>query len=427
MNAIAPLRAQFAGYHRVLSIHDYRLLWSAQVVSTFGDRLTQIGLISLVFAMTGSNSTIGLVLTLTVLPRAVFGLFAGALADRVSRKTLLIATDCARALIVLILALGAGLPLGAVYLLAALHATVTVFFTPTRNAVLPDIVAEHELLTANTLDETTQSALDPVAYLLGGALIAALGVRAGFGIDSLTFLASAALIALTTARGASQWYARRGSANGHPRWGEATDAGAPGPPSPGLQLGAGMRAIWQDHVLRANTVLLLCAAAIASAETPLTSMLVLSHWRRGAMGLGLFEASLAVGFVLGALCCGPIVDRFGKGPTILTGLIATGVVMAAVAVLPFWPAVVLNGVSGVFNLLFFVPALTLVQERAPGLVRARVISSRAALMALALVVSYGAATMLSAVFEARLVMVAMGLLLTAGTIVACQVPALRQR
>ncbi len=418
MNAIAPLRAQFAGYHRVLSIHDYRLLWSAQVVSTFGDRLTQIGLISLVFAMTGSNSTIGLVLTLTVLPRAVFGLFAGALADRVSRKTLLIATDCARALIVLVLALAAGLPLGAVYLLAALHATVTVFFTPTRNAVLPDIVAEHELLTANTLDETTQSALDPVAYLLGGALIAALGVRAGFGIDSLTFLVSAALIALTTARGAAQWHARRI---------EGAGVGAAGQPGPGLQLGAGLRAIWQDHVLRANTVLLLCAAAIASAETPLTSMLVLSHWRRGAMGLGLFEASLAVGFVLGALCCGPIVDRFGKGPTILAGLIATGVVMAAVAVLPFWPAVVLNGVSGVFNLLFFVPALTLVQERAPSLVRARVISSRAALMALALVVSYAAATMLSAVFEAQLVMVAMGLLLTAGTIVACQVPALRRR
>lgn len=418
MNAVNPLRAQFASYHRVLSIHDYRLLWSAQVVSTIGDRLTQIGLITLVFAMTGSRSSIGLVLTLTVLPRAVFGLFAGALADCVSRKTLLVATDCARALIVLILALAAGLPLSAVYLLAVLHATATVFFTPTRSAVLPDIVADHELLTANTLDETTQSALDPVAYLLGGALIAALGVRAGFGIDSLTFLASAALIALTTARGAAQWHARRG---------EGADVGAAGPSGPGLRLGAGLRAIWQDHVLRANTVLLLCAAAIASAETPLTSMLVLSHWRRGAMGLGLFEASLAVGFVLGALCCGPIVDRFGKGPTILSGLIATGVVMAAVAVLPFWPAVVLNGVSGVFNLLFFVPALTLVQERAPGLIRARVISSRAALMALALVVSYAAATMLSAVFEAQLVMVAMGLLLAAGTIVACQVPALRQR
>jgi MFS family permease len=418
MSTIAPLRTQLAGYQRVLAIRDYRLLWSAGVVSTFGDRLTQIGFITLVFAMTGSDGSIGLILTLTVLPRAVFGVFAGALADRMSRKTLLIVTDCARALIVLVLALAAQLPLGAVYFLAVLMATVTAFFTPTRNAVLPDIVAEHELLTANTLDETSQSALDPVSYLVGGALIAALGVRAGFGIDSVTFLASAALIALTTARGAPKWHAPRGGRSA---------AGVAEPANVGLGLSTGFRAIWQDHVLRANTLLLVCAAAVASAETPLTSMLVLSHWQRGAMGLGLFEASLAVGFVLGALVCGPVVDRLGKGPTILSGLIGTGVAMTAVAVLPFWPAVLLSAVSGVFNLLFFVPSLTLTQERAPGPVRARVMSSRAALMALALVFSYAAATALSAVFEARLVMAALGLLLTAGTIVACRAPALRYR
>ena len=44
--------------------------------------------------------------------------------------------------------------------------------------------------------------------------------------------------------------------------------------------------------------------------------------------------------------------------------------MAILAVLPFWPALIMNGVSGVFNLLFFVPAMTIVQERAPEL-RAR--------------------------------------------------------
>jgi len=418
MSAVAAVRTQLVGYRRILALRDYRLLWSAQVVSTFGDRLTQIGLIALVFAMTGSDRSIGLVLTLTVLPRAVFGLFAGALADRVSRKTLLIATDCARALIVLVLALAAELPLGAVYLLAALHATATVFFTPTRYAVLPDIVPEHELLAANTLDETTQSGLDPVAYLIGGALIAALGVRAGFGVDSVTFLASAALIMLTTARGAAQWHARRGGRSG---------ADVAEPTNVGLGLGAGFRAIWQDHILRANTLLLVTSAAVASAEMPLTAMLVLTHWRRGAMGLGILEASLAVGFVLGAFTCGPLVDRLGKGPTILVGLIGTGVAMGAVAALPFWPAVILNGVSGVFNLLFFVPTLTITQERAPSSVRARVMSSRAALMAVALVASYAAATALASTFAPRLVMLAMGLLLTAGTAVAWQVPALRQR
>jgi MFS family permease len=418
MSAVASVRAQLVGYHRILALRDYRLLWAAQMVSTFGDRLTQIGLTALVFAMTGSDLSIGLVLTLTVLPRAAFGLFAGALADRVSRKTLLVAADCVRAVIVLVLALVAGLPLQAVYLLAVLHATATVFFTPARNAVLPDIVPRRELLAANTLDETTQSALDPVAYLIGGALIAALGVRVGFGIDSLTFVVSAVLIMQTTARGAAQWHAHRSGRGG---------AAATEPTQGGLGLGDGLRALWQDHVLRANTLLLVSAAVVASAEMPLTAMLVLSHWHRGALGLGMFEASLAAGFALGAFICGPVVDRFGKGPTILAGLVGTGLVMAAVAVLPFWPAAVLNGVAGVFNILFFVPTLTLVQERAPQEVRARVMSSRAVLMAVALVVSYASATALASAFAPRSVMFVMGLLLAAGTAAACLVPVLRQR
>ncbi len=415
MSAVAAVREQLAGYHRVLVRRDYRLLWAAQLVSTFGDRLTQIGLTALVFAMTGSDLSIGLVLTLTVLPRAAFGLFAGALADRVSRKTVLIVTDCVRALIVLILALAAGLPLQAVYLLTVLHATATVFFTPARNAVLPDIVPRRDLLAANTLDETTQGTLDPIAYLVGGAIIAGLGVRFGFGVDSITFLVSAALIMQTTTRGAAQWHAPRGDC-------PAAEQG-----KGKLGLGDGLRVMWQDRVLRANTVLVVCAALVASAELPLTSMLVLTHWQRGALGLGMFEAALAAGFALGAFACGPTVDRLGKGPTILLGLIGTGLVMAAVAMLPFWPAAVLNGVAGVFNILFFVPTLTLVQERAPRAVRARVMSARSVLLAVALVVSYAGATALASAFGPRPVMLALGLLLSAGTAAACLAPVLRQR
>lgn len=408
MNAIAAVAGQLGGYRRILAQRDYRLLWSAQVVSTFGDRLTQIALTTLVFAMTGTDLGIGLVLTITVLPKAVFGVFAGALADKVSRKTLLIVTDCVRAAIVLVLAMTAGLPLGAVYLLAILHATATVFFTPTRYAVLPDIIPREELLAANTLDETTQSALDPLAYLIGGALVAALGARLGFAVDSITFLVSAALIVMTTARGASQWHAER--SEDARQWGIA----------------AGLAVLWSDRVLRANTLLMLFAAATASAETPLTYMLVLTHWDRGALGLGIFEAVLAIGFVIGALVCGLVVDRFGKGWTILLGLVGTGLAMSLVAVLPFWPAAMLNGLSGVFNIFFFVPTVTLNQERAPMQVRARVMSSRGALMAVALLVSYVLATALTWVLEPAIVMLVMGLVLAAGAATASVVPTLRR-
>jgi MFS family permease len=408
MSVIAALRGQMVGYRRILQLRDYRLLWSAQVVSTFGDRLTQIALTTLVFALTGSDLSIGLVLTLTVLPRAVFGLLAGAVADRVSRKSLLVATDLARALIVLVLAVVAGLPAGAVYLLAVLHSTATVFFAPTRYAVLPDILPQKHLLTANTLDETTQSALDPVAFVIGGALVAGVGARLGFAVDSVTFLLSAALVALTTARGAAQWH---------------------GPDAGRLTAGLadGLKVLWRLPALRANTMLMLFAATIASAEMPLSYMLVMTHWRTGPFGLGILEAGLAVGFVVGALSCESVVRRAGKGPTILIGLIGTGVTMAAVAVLPFWLAVAVNGVSGAFNILFYVPTLTLHQELAPPASRARVLASRGALMAVALFVSYALATGLTTIMSPMLVMGVMGLVLTGGALLATLAPELRRR
>ena len=408
MSVRAAMRGQLADYRRLLRLRDYRLLWSAQVVSTFGDRLTQIALTTLVFSLTGSELSVGVVLTLTVLPRAVFGLLAGTVADRVSRKSLLVATDIARALIVLVLAIAAGLPLGAIYLLAALHSTATVFFTPTRYAVLPDIVPQKHLLAANTLDETTQSTLDPVAFLLGGALVAGVGVRLGFAVDAVTFALSAVLIALTTARGAAQWH---GSEAG------SLTAG----------LTDGLKALWRQPALRANTVLMLFAATIASAEMPLTYMMVMTHWRTGPFGLGILEAGLAVGFVVGALACESVVRRFGKGPTILIGLTGTGITMAAVAVLPFWPAVVVNGVSGAFNILFFVPTLILHQELAPPAARARVLASRGALMAVALFFSYALATWLTTLTTPAVVMGVMGLVLAGGALLATLVPELRRR
>jgi MFS family permease len=408
MSVMAAMRGQLAGYRLILRLRDYRLLWSAQVVSTFGDRLTQIALTTLVFSLTGSALSIGLVLTLTVLPRAVFGLFAGAVADHVSRKSLLVATDLTRALIVLALAVIAGLPLSVVYLLAALHSTATVFFTPTRYAVLPDIVPERHLLAANTLDETTQSMLDPVAFLLGGALVAGVGARLGFAVDTLTFVLSAALIALTTARGAAQWHGRET---------RRLTAG----------LADGLKVLWRQPALRANTILMLFAATIASAEMPLTYMMVMTHWRTGPFGLGILESGLAIGFVVGALVCQSVVQRAGKGPTIIIGLIGTGITMTAVAVLPFWPAVLLSSVSGTFNILFFVPTLTLHQELAPPASRARVLASRGALMAIALFVSYALATWLTTLTTPAVVMSIMGLVLAAGAMVAALAPELRRR
>jgi MFS family permease len=303
-----------------------------------------------------------------------------------------------------------GVPLPVIYILTVLQATGATFFSPTRYAVVPDIVPRRDLLRANTLDETTQSALDPVAYLIGGSLVALMGVRAAFGIDTLTFLLSALLIAMTTPRAAAKWRAER-------------DVRRPVQ----IEAAEGVRLLFCDPLLRANMALMLVAGLIASADTPLVYMLAFSHWKRGAFGLGILEAALAIGFVLGAFVCGPTVDRLGKGYAILLGLLGTGVSMGLMAVLPFWPAVLVNGVSGVCNILFFVPSITLTQERAPRSARARVLSSRAALMSVSIFASYALATALTPLLGPQVLMFAAGAALYVVAVAAMAVPALRQR
>jgi MFS family permease len=409
--AVAAVAGQLADYRRLLGIRDYRLLWEAQVVSTYGDRLTQLALAALVYGITGSEVGLGIVLTVSELPHAVFGLFAGTVADRVSRKTLLIATDCVRALLVMVLALWVGVPLAVVYAVTALHAIATVFFTPTRYAVLPDMVPREKLLRVNTLDETTLGALDPIAYLLGGVVVATLGTRGAFGIDSLTFLLSAALIAATTPRAAPMWRVER--AKGRSVRADTVE---------------GVRLLFRDKILRSNLLLMVGATLIASAETPLVYMLVFSHWDRGTLGLGILEAGLALGFVLGAFVCTPVVERLGKGRTIIVGLFSTGLLMAVVAVLPFWPAVVANSLAGAFNILFFVPGITMAQQRAPRDARARVLSSRSAIMAMSIFASYATATYLTTRVAADTLLAAMGIALAGLALTAAAlVPALRER
>ena len=387
-----PATHAFTTFRDVLRIRDYRLLWAAQVVSTFGDRLTQIAITAVVFALTGSEVSIGLALSLTMLPQALFGLPAGAVADRCSRKSLLVATDVIRAGLILALAMLARLPVEMVYVVAALHATATVFFAPARYAVLPDIVAPEQLLQANSLDETSQSALDPVAYVVGGALVAAAGTRMSFTLDALTFAASATLIAATTTRRASMWRAPADENRSSFRRDMLT----------------GLRHLWDTPRLRANTILMLLASLVASAESPLTYMLVLSHWRTGAWGLGVIEAGLAVGIVAGSLICSYVVATLGRGLCILLGLVLTGISMIGVAQLSFWPAVLLVAVSGVFNMMFWVPTVNLQLELAPPAARARVLSARRTLSTLTILFSYALSTALVSVMAATTVLTLFG-------------------
>jgi MFS family permease len=101
----------------------------------------------------------------------------------------------------------------------------------------------------------------------------------------------------------------------------------------------------------------------------------------GASLFGLAEAAIALGAVVGGVYLGPWLNRFPKGRVILAGFAIYGLVLIALALAPtFEVAVVLFGLGGVANVVFYVPNVTLSQELAPAALRARVFGARIALL-----------------------------------------------
>jgi MFS family permease len=171
----------------------------AQWISRAGDTFTWLALavrVDSLFAEAGDSArALGGMLFSFALPQLLFGLFAGTLVDRWDRRRVMIVSDLARAALVpafLLLRSADDLPW--LYAVAFLHSSFSVFFYPARSALLPAIVANEELMSANgwlQLGDTVARLTGPV---LAGIVVGRFGMAPALAVDSASFVASAALL-----------------------------------------------------------------------------------------------------------------------------------------------------------------------------------------------------------------------------------------
>ena len=166
---------------------DFILLWSGQVVSTIGTRITSIAFPLLVLAETHSPAQAGLVGFAQSLPYMLFYLPAGALVDRWDRKRVMLVTDAGRAIalgsLAVALALGT-FALAHVIVVAFVEGTLFVFFSLSESAALPQVVPKEQLSTAVAQNQARIQGADLAGQPLGGAL---------FGISRLLPFAADAI------------------------------------------------------------------------------------------------------------------------------------------------------------------------------------------------------------------------------------------
>lgn len=186
-----------AGYIELIrSNRSFRQVWLAQVVSQMGDWFDTIALYTIIRHLTGSGRAIGLLMVARFLPSFVFGSLSGVVADRFSRRSIMIISDLLRAVVVMgFLLVRRADQLWIIYLLTVLQLGLSTFFEPAKTAVIPSIVSDRELVAANAISAVTWSAMLTLGAAIGGVVTGWFGTDVAFILDALTYLLSAALIA----------------------------------------------------------------------------------------------------------------------------------------------------------------------------------------------------------------------------------------
>ncbi|HKY27060.1 MAG TPA: MFS transporter [Pyrinomonadaceae bacterium] len=174
----------------------FRKLWLGQVVSQTGDWFNTIALYTIILDLTGSGRDIGLLLVARFLPSVVFGPLSGVVADRFSRRSIMIISDVLRAVVVLgFLLVRRADQLWIIYVLTVFQLGLSTFFEPAKTAAIPSVVSDRELVPANAISAVTWSVMLTLGAAIGGVITGWFGPDVSFVLDSLTFVLSAVLIA----------------------------------------------------------------------------------------------------------------------------------------------------------------------------------------------------------------------------------------
>jgi MFS family permease len=189
---------RLAGGLGTLEERQFRLLWTGQAVSAFGDGLYPVALAFAVVRLSGSAGDLGLVFTAVLIPRVVLVLGGGVFADRFPRQRVMLGADVLRSAMQSLTAaflLSGGDALWVLIVLSVLYGAGDAFFQPAITGLVPQTVRAERIQQANALLALTRSSFWLVGPVAAGALVTTAGPGWAFAGDAATFAVSAALLA----------------------------------------------------------------------------------------------------------------------------------------------------------------------------------------------------------------------------------------
>lgn len=368
----------------VLRQRNFAFLWTGQIVSLIGDWVLFVALPFFIYTLTGSTLATGIMFIVQTVPRLCFGSVAGVFVDRWNRKYTMIATNLIQAGVLAPLFLVRSQDwIWVIYVFAFLDSTVSQFFMPAQTAIIPQLVAESDLLTANSLNSTSQELTRLVGPFLGGLLLGLFGLNSVIIVDMFSFLFSAAMLSLIALSPRVVASAERTSAGASvvKVWREWLD---------------GLRLVKTERLVAAIFIVI----GVAMIGEGLIEVLLPGYVEQVLHGtavvLGWLMSAQAIGGIVGSLLIVRVSKHMPPALLIpLCGLIFGGVIviMALVPTLTVvLPAIAIAGASIIG---FFVSQITLLQSNVKNEYQGRVFGAFTALQAISMLIGMVLASGLS--------------------------------
>ncbi len=336
----------------------FSLLWSGQLVSTIGTALSSLAASILVFNLTNSALSVGLMLMATAAPSLVVGLVAGVFVDRFDRRRIMIVSDVLRAILALLIPVLVQYNIIWLYILVALSSAIGQFFEPAHSSVLPEVATDEELGAANSLIAISSFGSTAIGFAASGLIASRYPIAWAFYADAATFMISAVCIMLIRIK---------------PLDAPSEDATLA---VVTRNLKAGLRYLFDTPILRS----LLLSSVPVLIGFGLSNALLLPFAIRALNATefeyGLQEGLTSVGFVVGSLLMANLADRWREGQWISMGFLGMGLAGVAYAFTTSIPlAIFIVALSGFLNAPPAIARRLIIQRHTPRDMRGRVNSA----------------------------------------------------
>jgi MFS family permease len=313
---------------------NFALLWIAGLISYAGNWILIAALPVHIFERTGSTLAAGLIWIVYPLSGLLFGSIAGVFVDRWDRRLTMVGVNLLQAVLLPFLLLGLrDDALWVLYVVAFAEGVLANFMYPAEGALLPRLVGEERLVTANALNSLNDNLARIAGPAIGGLLLANTGLAGAIVVDAASYLVAALLIALIAVPGGTRAAA--------PVSDERIEMAGAGWSSVRRDLAEGLSLIRADRMLQALILVVAVSILGDSFTTPVLVPFVLEVVSGGTAFFGLILAVRGISGLLGGLVIARLGQHIAPAPLLGWSLVCIGIGFLVIANVPLIPVVLI--------------------------------------------------------------------------------------